>query len=123
MRADALNLHVYSVRTEITPTKQIPTSHICSRNESKLKEFLVDKTLSQICSTDKDESKVIIVDKFSTEEGESECVCKNIIKQKDANNQVEYEESSVTYEVLRSFNIFECDRNILNRIDGTYERV
>ena len=86
MRADYLNSENYPVRTEITGTKHMPTLHVCSTYESKLKEFLVDKTLSQICSTDKDESKVIIVDKFSTEEGESECVCKNIIKQKDANN-------------------------------------
>ena len=29
MRADAFNLHVDPVRTEITGTKQIPISHIC----------------------------------------------------------------------------------------------
>ena len=42
MKSDALNLHVYPVRTEITSTNQIPTSHVCSTDESKLKEFLVD---------------------------------------------------------------------------------
>ena len=62
----ALNLHVYPVITEMTSTKQIPTSHIYSKDESELKEFLVDKTLSQICSKNKDESKIIIVDKFYT---------------------------------------------------------
>ena len=44
---------------------------VCSTDESKLNEFLVDKTLSQIFYTDKDESKGIIVDEFSTEEDKS----------------------------------------------------
>ena len=71
MRADALKLHVYPVRTEMTATKQIPILHVFSTYKSKLKEFLVDKTLSQICSMDEDESKGIIVDRCSTEEDES----------------------------------------------------
>ena len=68
MRDDSLNLHVYPVRTEMTATELIPTSHICSTDKIKLKEFLVDKTLLQICSMYKDELKGIIVDKFSSEE-------------------------------------------------------
>ena len=43
MRADALNLHVYPVSTEITGTKQIPISNVCSMNESESEEFLVEK--------------------------------------------------------------------------------
>ena len=62
MRDDALNSHVYPVRTEITATKQILISHVFSTCESELKEFLGDKTLLQICSTDEDESKCITVD-------------------------------------------------------------
>ena len=42
----------------------------------------------------------------------------NITEQKFA----EYEESSVTKEVRSYFNIFECGRNLLDRIDVTYER-
>ena len=71
MRADALNLHVYPVRTDMTGTKQIPTSHIFSTDERELKAFPVDKNLSQICSTDEGESKGIIVNKYSTEEEKS----------------------------------------------------
>ena len=71
MIADALNLYNYPVRTDMTATKQILTSHVFSTDKSKLKDFLVDETLSQICSTDKDESKGIIIDEFSTEEDES----------------------------------------------------
>ena len=55
---------------EITDTKQIPTSHVVSTDESELKEVLVDKALLQICSTDEYESKGIIVNKFSKEEDE-----------------------------------------------------
>ena len=116
MRADVLNSHVYPVK------KQILTSHICSTYESKLKEFPVEETLSQICSTDEDESKGIIVVKCYTEEDESECVYKNINKQKDAKNEAEYEEYSVTNELPSYFNRFEWGRNLLNRIDVTYEQ-
>ena len=70
MIADALNSYNYPLKIEMIGTKQIPTSHVCSTDEGKLKEFLVGKTLSQIYSTDKDKSKVIIVDKCSTEEDE-----------------------------------------------------
>ena len=65
LRADALNLHVYPVRTEMTATKHILVSHVCSTDDSKLKGFLVDKTLLRNCSTDQDESKGIIVNKRS----------------------------------------------------------
>ena len=61
MRADALNSHIYPFRSEMIATKYIPTLHVCSMGDSKLKEFLVEKTLSQICSTDKDKSKQSIV--------------------------------------------------------------
>ena len=46
---------------------------------------------------------------------------KNINKQKDANNEEEYEEFSVPDEVPRYFNILEYGRNLLNRLDITYE--
>ena len=68
MRVDALNSDNYPARIEMTVKKQIPTLHVFSTDKSKLKEFLVDETLSQICSTDKDESKGIIIDECSTEE-------------------------------------------------------
>ena len=54
----------------MTGTKQIPTLHVCSKDESQLKEFLIEKTLLQIYSTDKDKSKTIIVDDYSTKEDE-----------------------------------------------------
>ena len=71
MISDVLNLHVYPIRTQMNGTQKIPTSRVYYKDEIELKQFLANKTLSQIYSTDKDESKGIIVDKFSTEEDES----------------------------------------------------
>ena len=103
MRADARNSYSCPVRTEMTGTKQIAISYVFSKDESKLKEFLVEKTISQICSTEKYESKSIVVEKCYTKEKESECFHKSINKQKDENNEAEYEEYSVTDEVPELF--------------------
>ena len=54
MRADALNLHLYPVGMEMTGTKQIPISHVCSTDESESEDFLVEKSLSQVCSRDEE---------------------------------------------------------------------
>ena len=55
---------------------------------------------------------------------ESECVHKNISKEKDTNNESEYEETTVVYDPVikdpRDFNIFKCGNNLLNKIDVTY---
>ena len=71
MRDDTLNSYVWPVRTEMTGTKHIPTSHICSTEKMKWKEFLVDKTLSHMCYTYKNESKSMLVDKCSMKSDES----------------------------------------------------
>ena len=105
----------------MTTTKQIMILNICSTEERELKDFLFDKTLSHICCTDEDKSKGIIINECSTEEDKSECVDINTNKQKEANNEAEYEESSVTHEVTIYVNIYECGRSILNRLDMTYE--
>ena len=70
MRADALNLESYPVIVEMTGVKHIPILHVCYMDSSESKEFLVDKTLSQVCSRDEDK-KNIVVDESSTEESES----------------------------------------------------
>ena len=71
---------------------------------------------------DKDESKSTIVEKCSSKDNESECVHKHLNKQKVAKNKSEYEESSDTNEVSKYFNIFECGKNLINRLDMTYEQ-
>ena len=80
------------------------------KEESKV--IIVDKFSTE---NDKYESKGIIVNKFSTDEGESECV---INKQKDANYETEYEEYPVTYDVKIFFNVFNCVRKILNKLNN-----
>ena len=126
MRSYDLNSHVYSVRTEMTGTKCIIISHVCSVYKRESEEFPVEETLLQVCSTDKDKSKSIIVDAISMEESESECVHKNINKEKDANIDADYEESTVTdYPVFKEpsyFNMFECGNIILNMIDAMCQR-
>ena len=64
-------------------TQQIPISHVCSADESKSKEFLTEKTLSQVYSTDEGKLESIIVDESSTEKRGSESVHKIINKEKD----------------------------------------
>ena len=69
MRSDALNLHVYPVRTKMTDL----SSNICYTAKDESKGIIVQKILSQSCSTDEDESKGIIFNanlsqNFSTEE-------------------------------------------------------
>ena len=46
----------------------------------------------------------------------------NINKEKDAINEAEYEEPLVTYEEQIFLNIFKCGKNILNRLEVTYEQ-
>ena len=57
--------------------------------------------VDKLCSTEKDTSEY------------------NVTEQKDA----EYKEYSATKEVPSYFNIFEYGRNILGRLDVTYEQV
>ena len=124
MRDDALNSHIYSVRTEITAL----SLHVYSTDEEESKGIIVHETLSHSCYTDEEKSKGIIVNKnlsqscstdedelFSTEEDKSECT---IMKHKYAKNEVKYDVSNY----FNAFNVFKCGRNILDRIDMSYKR-
>ena len=51
IRADVLNLHVYPVRAEMTGVKHILISQVCSTDNNKAKDLLVDKNLAQVMST------------------------------------------------------------------------
>ena len=86
----------------------------------------MDGNLWQVCATEEYESKGIIVDESSTEKSESECVHKNINKEKDANNEAEYEETPVKHDPVVNrpsyFNILECGKIIFNNLDVTYEQ-
>ena len=83
----------------------------------------MDENLLQACSTDKGESEGIIIDVSSTEESESESVHKSINKEKYEIDEKENEETLVKYNPFVKetsyFNLFECGKNILNRLDAT----
>ena len=66
MRADSINLQVDPVRTEVTDEKQTLILHVCSMDDIKSKEFLVDKQLSRVYSTDYGKLESIIADESST---------------------------------------------------------
>ena len=91
IRADALNSRVYPLRTEITGLKHILVLYVCSMDNSKSKELIVDENLLQVCYTDKSESKIIIFNKSSIEESKSECVHKSVNKEKYAKNKADHE--------------------------------
>ena len=78
MISDALDSHVYPIRTEMTGTKHFPISHIFSTYKSKSEEFLAEENLLQVCSTDEDESRIIIVNESSMEDKKSEIFHKSI---------------------------------------------
>ena len=71
--------------------------------EDKSKLSIFKETLSQNYSADKDELS-------STEEEKLECT---ITEQKDANNEVTYDMPKY----FNVFNVFECGRNIVDRLD------
>ena len=74
---------------------------------------------------EEEESKIIIVNESSMEESESECAHKSVNKEKDANSESEHEEPTVMYDPVikepRCFNIFECGKNLLNKIDANFK--
>ena len=72
MRADDFNLHIYSVRLEITGMQQIPISHICYSYKSESKGIIMEEKISQLFSTDKSKSESVIINEISTEESKSE---------------------------------------------------
>ena len=114
MRADAFNLHVVPVRTEMTGTQNIPISHVCDLEERESKGIIADENLSQVFSIDKSESESFIVDESSMEEIKLESVHKSINtnKEKYTVDETEQKETLVTYNPvineLSYFNLFEC---------------
>ena len=72
-----------------------------------MKRSIVNETLLQNCSVDKDKWS-------STEEDKPEC---KIMKKKDTKNEVTY---GVT-NYFNAFTIFGCERNLLDRLDVSYE--
>ena len=128
MRADAFNLHVDSVRTEMTGTQQILILHICDLDKSESKGITVEENSSQVYSTDERKSESLIADEISTEKNDSESVHKSINtnKEKYAIYETEHEEPLVTDNLFinepRYFNLFKCGKNLLNNLDDRCKR-
>ena len=76
------------------------------------------ETLSENKSKDVSESKRNIVNETLSQNNSADVPDKAITELK----YEEYKEPSVTEKVTSYFNIFECERNILDQLDVTYQR-
>ena len=102
MRSDAFNSHADPVRTEVTGTQQIPISHVCDSDESKSKGITVDENLLRVCSTDESKSEIVIVDENSTEESESESICKSIKKTRENMQVMKHRMRNLWLQIIQS---------------------
>ena len=74
--------------------------------------------LLENCSTDVSESKQNIFNENLSRNNSADLSDYTIMELKDK----EYKEPSVTKEVTSYFNIFDCGRNILDRLDVMYQQ-
>ena len=99
-----------------------------STNVSESKKRIVNKTLSQSFSTSEGELKHSIVKKTSSwncSADKEELYFMEKEKSECANKEQKYAQYEVTYDVanyFNNFNVFECGRNLLDRLDVSYER-
>ena len=76
------------------------------------------ETLSEIKSIDVSKSECNIVNKTLLQNNSSDVPDNVIMELKDNEDK----EPSVTQKVTSYFNIFECGRNLLDKLDVTYQR-
>ena len=87
-------------------------------DKEESKGIIVHEDLSQSCSTNEGESKLSIANKNLSQKNSADESEYTITEKKDE----EYKEYAVTKEVPSYSNIFECGRNILYRLEVTYEQ-
>ena len=92
--------------------------NVNSTDKDKSKRIIVNEILSENCSTDVSTSKRNIVNETLSQNNSVVVSEYTITELKDK----EYNEPSGTKEVKSYFNIFECGRNILDRLDVTYQQ-
>ena len=114
MISDNLNWYDHSGYTEMTA----PSLDVNVTDEDESKRIIVHKSLSENCSTDVSESKCNIVNENLSQKNSAKVSEYTITELKDK----EYKEPSVTKEATSYFNIFECGRNLLDRLDATHQR-
>ena len=93
-----------------------PSSKVNVTDKNKSKQIIVHKNLSENSSTDVSESERNIVNKNVSQNNSANVSQYTITELKEK----EYKEPSVTKEVNIYYNIFECGRNLLDRLDITY---
>ena len=87
-------------------------------DKDKSKEIIVHKTLPENSSTDARKSERKIVNKTLSQNNSADVSENTITELKDE----EHKETSVTEKVTSYFNIFESGRNLLDRLDVTYQQ-
>ena len=95
-----------------------PSLNVNFAEEDKPKEIIVHETLSKNSSTDVRESERNMVNKTLSQKNSTDVSENNITELK----YEEHKEPSVTEKVKSYFNISECGRNLLDRLDVTYQR-
>ena len=114
MRSDNLNWHEHGCYTEMTALSL--NINVADKDESK--RIIMNESLSGNCFTDIGESKRNIINKTLSQNNSTYVSEYNITELKDK----EYKELSLTKEVESYFKIFECGRNLLVRLDVSYQR-
>ena len=95
-----------------------PSSNVNVTDGGGSKKIIMHKTLSENSSMDVSESERNIVNETLLQNNSADVSENNITYLKG----MEHKEPSVTQKVKGYFNIFECGRNLLNRLDVTYQQ-
>ena len=114
MRSDNLNWHDHGGYVEMTA----PSLNVNVTDKDESKRIIVHKILLENFSTDVSKSKHKIVNETLLQKNPEDVSAYTFTELKDK----EYKEPSVIKEVEIYFNIFECVRNLLDRLDVTYQR-
>ena len=96
-----------------------PSLNVNVKDEDKSKEIIVHKTLSENNSKDVSESERNIVNETLSQNNSMNVKGNNIMELKDE----EHKEHSMTEKVKSYFNIYNCGRNLLDRLDVTHQQV
>ena len=110
-----LNWHDHGGYTEMTAM----SLNVNATDEDESKRIIVHEVLSENCSTNVSESKKNIVNKNLLQNNYADVSEYTFTKLKEK----KYKEPSVTEEMTNYFNIFECGRNLLDKLKITYQEV
>ena len=95
-----------------------PSSNVNITDEDKSKEIIVHETLSDNNTKDVSESERNIINEILSQNNSADVPENTITEFKDK----DHKEHSVFQKVKIYFNICECGRNLLDRLDVTYKQ-